>query len=124
MAARMRNFLVALALLWSLPHPTLATEPPDVATLVARVKAAMEPPKSSIRQLNLSISGEMGGTTQWTVAQARKVVEDHGRILNVLLAPASNRGIASLAIDGNPPETQLFVPWVRRVRTLIPRDGY
>jgi len=124
MAARMRNFLLAVALLSSLPHAVLAAEPPDVATLVARVKAALEPPKASIRQLNLAISGETGGTTQWTVAQARKVVDGQGRILNVLLAPASNRGIASLTIDGDPAETALFVPWVRRVRTLIPRDGY
>src|SRR4029453_2471914 len=72
MAARMRNFLLALALGWSLPHPLRAAEPPDVATLVARVKAALEPPKASIRQLNLAISGETGGTTQGTAGPARQ----------------------------------------------------
>jgi hypothetical protein len=121
----MRNFLLALALLWPLPRTATAAEaPPDVTTLVARMKAALEPPKASVRQMNLSISGETGGTTQWSVAQGRKVVDGQGRILNVLLAPASARGIASLTIDGTPAETALFVPSVRRVRTLVPRDGY
>ncbi len=124
MAARMRIILLAFALLCPLAHGARAADAPDVNTLVGRMKEALEPAKSSVRQMNLSISGETGGTTEWSVAQARKVVDGTGRILNVLLAPASSRGIASLTIDGNPAETALFVPSVRRVRTLVPRDGY
>jgi Outer membrane lipoprotein-sorting protein len=124
MARRMRTALVALVLVAAVASPAAAADPPDIDTLVSRMKAALEPPKSSIRRANLTISGEGGGTTQWSIAQARKTVDGQGRILNVLLAPAGSRGIASLIIDGTPAETVLFVPMVRRARTLIPRDGY
>jgi Outer membrane lipoprotein-sorting protein len=124
MATRMRTVLLALALSWSLPHVTTAADAPDVTTLVAKMKAALEPPKSSLRQMKLSISGEDGGTTQWSLAQARKTVDGQGRMLNVVLAPADDRGIASLVIDGKPPVTALYVPAVRRVRTLVPLGGY
>ena len=124
MAARMRTILLALALLWPLPPSTRAADAPDVNTLVAKMKAALEPPKSSLRQMKLSISGEDGGTTQWSLAQARKAVEGQGRILNVVLAPASDRGIASLVIDGKPPTTALYIPFIRRVRTLVPLGGF
>jgi hypothetical protein len=120
----MRTDLLALVLAVGVGGSAIAAEPPDIDTLVGRVKTALEPAKASIRQLNLSISGETGGTTQWSVAQARKVVDGQGRILNVLLAPAGSRGIASMTMDGSPPETAVFVPAVRRVRTLVPRDGY
>ena len=120
MAPRMRTYLARPRALRRLAASAIAAEPPTSTPWSARVKTALEPAEASIRQLNLSISGETGGTTQWSVAQARKVVDGQGRILNVLLAPAGSRGIASMTIDGNPPETALFVPWVRRVRTLIP----
>ncbi len=120
----MRTFLVALTLVAGLVRAGGAADPPDVATLVERMKAAMEPARSSLRQVQLSISGQDGGTTQWSMVQARKVIDGQGRILNVLLAPASSRGIASLMVDGNPAETMLWVPSIRRVRTLVPRDGY
>jgi hypothetical protein len=123
----MRNplALIALVLAAGVAGSAMAADPPDISTLVASAKAALEPPKSSLRQMNLSISGEVtGATSQWTVAQARKTIGGQGRILNVLLAPATNRGIASLVIDGTPPETALYLPAVGRVRTLVPLDGY
>jgi hypothetical protein len=120
----MRTFLLALTLVAGLVRAGAAADPPDANDLIARMKAAMEPAQSSLRQIDLSISGEGGGTTQWSVAQARKVIDGQGRILNVLLAPASQRGIASLMVDATPAETLLWVPSIRRVRTLVPRDGY
>src|SRR5262249_50735949 len=95
MAARMRTRMLALALL-TVAGRSLAAVPPDVNTLVAKMKAALEPPKESLRQLKLSISGEDGGTTQWTLAQARKNTDGRGRMLTVLLAPKEERGVASL----------------------------
>jgi hypothetical protein len=124
MAARMRNILLAFVLLWCLPRAAAPAEPPDVKSLVSKMKAALEPPKSSLRQIKLSISGEDGGTTQWSLAQARKTIDGQGRMLNVVLAPADDRGIASLVLDGKPPVTALYVPAVRRVRTLVPLGGY
>jgi hypothetical protein len=124
MAARMWNILLAFVLLWCLPRAAAPADPPDVNSLVSKMKAALEPPKSSLRQIKLSISGEDGGTTQWTLAQARKTIDGQSRMLNVVLAPADDRGIASLVLDGKPPVTALYVPAVRRVRTLVPLGGY
>ena len=100
---------------------------PDVNTLVSKMKAALEPPKSSLRQLKLSISGEDGGTTQWTLAQARKTIDGKGRMLTVLLSPKEERGVASLLIDGDKqtkPVRALYIPAIRRVRTLTPAGAY
>jgi len=119
----MRTASLALALVVGLVRAGAAADP-DANELVARMKTAMEPAASSVRQIDLSISGEDGGTTKWSVAQARKVIDGQGRILNVLLAPATQRGIASLMVDSDPAETLLWVPSIRRVRTLFPRDGY
>ena len=88
------------------------------------MKAALEPPKSSVRKMDLTISGEHDGPTQWVLAQARKNVGGRQRMLTVVLAPADTRGVASLVTDGTPPETALYTPAVRRVRVLVPQDGY
>jgi hypothetical protein len=119
----MRIPVVTLALL-SVVSQAAADTPPDVGMLVARMKAALEPPAASVRLLTLTISAEDGGTTEWSLAQARKTVDGQPRILNVVLAPAGSRGITSLIVDGTPPKTLLYVPAVRRVRTLVPLDGY
>src|SRR5262245_47862006 len=122
MAARMRSRLLAMALL-TLVARSVAAAPPDVNTLVSNMKAALEPPKASLRQLKLSISGEDGGTTQWTLAQARKKIDGKSSMLTVLLSPKEERGVASLLIDGDKqtkPERALYIPTIRRVRTLTP----
>jgi hypothetical protein len=121
----MRTLLgVALLSLIAAPAPAAL---PDAHTIVAKMKAALEPPKGSVRQLKLSITGDDGGTTQWTLDQARKTLSGQGRMLAVVLAPQSDRGIASLLIDGmdgRRPETALWIPVVRRVRTLTPAGAY
>jgi hypothetical protein len=118
--------MLALALV-TLAARTVAAAPPDGTALVAKMKEALEPPKASLRQLKLSISGEDGGTTQWTLAQARKTLDGKGRMLTVLLTPKEERGVASLLIDGDkktPPERALYIPTIRRVRTLTPAGAY
>jgi hypothetical protein len=122
----MRTRMLALVVLAAIARSGAAASP-DVDTLVARMKAALEPPKSSVRQLKLSISGEDGGTTQWILAQARKTVDGRGRILTVLLAPSAERGVESLLIDGDKtvaPVSAVYIPAVRRVRTLTPQGAY
>jgi len=119
----MRTLLVVFALA-ATTAGSAAADPPDVSTLVARMKAVLEPPQSSVRKMNLTISGEHGGPSQWTLVQARKTVGGQARMLTVILAPTTARGIASLVFDGTPPETALYTPAVRRVRMLVPLDGY
>ena len=105
----MRISLLGLALLSIIAAPAQAALP-DAATIVAKMKAALEPPKASVRQQKLSISGEDGGTTEWTLAEARKSLNGQGRMLLAVLSPQSDRGISSLLIDGKDgqrPETAL-----------------
>src|SRR5262249_21933395 len=126
MAARMRTRMLALALAMAAAG-SVAAAPPDVNTLVSKMKDALEPPKSSLRQLKLSISGEDGGTTQWTLAPARKKIDGRGRMVPVLLTPKEERGAASLLIDGDKqtkPVRALYIPAIRRVRTLTPAGAY
>jgi len=116
----MRTLLIVLSVVGSLVRSTSAA-PPDVATMVAKMKAALEPPKASVRQLTLSISAEGGAPTQWTLAEARKSVDGQNRLLTVLLAPQDDRGIASLLLEATaakPAMIALYVPDLRRVRTL------
>jgi hypothetical protein len=122
----MRTSLLGMILLLVITTPA-STALPDATTIVAKMKAALEPPKASVRELKLSISGEDGGTTQWTLAQARKTLNGQGRMLTAVLAPQSDRGITALIIDGKGgqrPETALWIPVVRRVRTLTPAGAY
>jgi hypothetical protein len=119
----MRSALVVLCLAATVAAAATA-DAPDVNDLVARMKAVLEPPQSSVRKLDLTINGDDGSLTKWVIAQARKTIDGGPRMLTVVLAPAGARGIASIVIDGTPPETALYTPTVRRVRTLVPQDGY
>ena len=78
MGSRMRTLLVVLSFVGFLVRSTNAA-PPDVATMVGKMKAALEPPKASVRQLKLSISTEDSTPTQWTLAEARKSVDGQDR---------------------------------------------
>jgi len=103
-----------------------AAGPPDVQTIVDRMRAAMEPPRASTRRFTLTVSGE-GAETRFTVAQARKIVEGRLRLLTVVLGPPEQRGVASLITQGGggqPDVRALWVPAVRRTRLLTPVGGF
>ena len=119
----MRSPLVVLGLAATIAGAAPA-DAPDVNELVARMKAAVEPPQSSVRKLDLTVSDDEGGRSRWVIAQARKIIDGRSRMLTVVLAPPGARGIASIVIDGTPPETALYTPTVRRLRMLVPQDGY
>lgn len=100
---------------------------PDIQTLLGKMKLALEPPKTSLRKLDITISADKGETTQWVAGQARKRVDGHNRILTVVLAPESARGIALLVQEGDDKVSNvqwLYVPFVRRVRKLTPMHDY
>jgi hypothetical protein len=74
----------------------LAAEP-DVASIVKRMKQALEPARPSVRVMILKINSSEGFATQWTLAQARAHVTDADWMLTVVLKPADAKGIAFLA---------------------------
>ena len=120
----MRATVAILLLVPTLAAPCLAA-PPDVQSLVKRMKAALEPDKPGVRRLTLTLSQE-GETVQVTVGEARKQVGGTWRILLVTLAPAGAQGTAYLVQHGGPgQDTEWFyLPYVRRVRRLVSPEAY
>jgi hypothetical protein len=101
--------------------------PPDAATILSQMKQALEPPRSSLRRLDLTIHGDFGEATTIVLGQARKRVDGRNRILTVVLAPDDARGVALLIQEGDERVSDVqwaYVPFVRRVRKLTPLHDY
>jgi outer membrane lipoprotein-sorting protein len=98
--------------------------PPDVATVAAKIKAALEPDKASVRRLVFRVSGPGGGASEMTVGQARKRLGGIPRVAMVVLAPEALRGTALLVQESADQNVQwLYVPAVGRVRKLVSPEG-
>jgi outer membrane lipoprotein-sorting protein len=104
-----------------LASSTAATEP-DVADVLRRMKAAMEPPRASLRTIDIVLTDESGARTEWLARQARRSSRDGNRILTVMLQPEALKGSAVLIEereDGSNVQW-VYLPSVRRVRKLMP----
>jgi hypothetical protein len=116
---------VAVVASLALATPVLAASPPDASALARRMKAALEPDRPSIRRMTLTIDADEGATVL-TLGQARKHLPDGDRVLTVVLAPPDRRGVALLTRalpNRGAVEEQVWVPAVRRVRTILPVEG-
>jgi outer membrane lipoprotein-sorting protein len=95
---------------------------PEARSLMERMKAALEPDRSSTRDM-VMVTHTDGESTQWTARQARKKLKDGKRMLTVLLAPPDVKGFA-LLIQERRKETSdrqwLYLPYLRRVREILP----
>lgn len=115
---------MALVLLSSTPSRLLAA-PPDMSSLMKKMKAALEPDRPSTRKIVVSVTS--GGTTvEWTAAQARKELPDGKRVLTVALAPEGIQGVALLDWErAKPPQKQwVYLPALRRVREIFPVTAF
>jgi hypothetical protein len=103
-----------------------ATGAPDAATVVRHMKEALEPARSSTRKLTILVTGESGEPAQWIAGQAREKRASGSRMLTVLLAPESARGMAIIFQDGGqaPSRQWIYVPAVRRVREISRVESY
>jgi outer membrane lipoprotein-sorting protein len=118
-----RGTLVALALATT---STANAAAPDVKTIVGKLKAALEPEKSSVRKVTLTVT-QGGATSEVQLGQARGKAADGNRILNVVLAPADLRGTAYLVQEAPAGATNkqwAWVPAIGRVRTLVSPEAY
>jgi outer membrane lipoprotein-sorting protein len=119
----MRTFLAAAAVACA---AVAAAQPEDPESIVRRMKDALEPPRASVRQMTLTVSAPEGEVSGVTLVQARKPFPDGPRVLTVVLAPADRRGVAFLTRelpDRSAVEQSVWVPAVRRVRTILPVEG-
>jgi Outer membrane lipoprotein-sorting protein len=126
MAVSTRIVLASVALSALLTAPA-AAKPPPVQELVAKTRAAVWPAQPSVRQLTVKVTTpQFGGEVTESIArQARKKAADGGRMLTVVQSPAGAQGMAWLIQEGPKQSTQwVWDPVFRRVRTLIPLEGY
>jgi outer membrane lipoprotein-sorting protein len=115
-------FLVLLVPTLVLTASTATAAPPDAQTIVERMKAALEPDRSSTRDV-LMVTSTGGATVQWSARQARKKLKDGKRMLTVLLAPADVKGFALLIWERRDKDDDaqwLYMPFLRRVREILP----
>jgi hypothetical protein len=122
----LKRFALSLILIPALATFALAAEP-NAATIVKKMKAALEPQRPSVRLMTLKISAAGSDVAHWTMAQARGRYNGHNWILNVVLRPPDARGIALLSRE-NTNGTGLvefsFLPAVNRVREIATVPGY
>jgi len=95
------------------------------ATLMQRMKTWLDPAQASTRHLEMTIRSG-AEVTHWTAAQARATVDGASYALTVLLAPPDLRGTALLVREqeGQPPREWLYLPYLRRVREVLPVDEF
>jgi hypothetical protein len=101
---------------------TTAAAEPNASQIVEQMRAAFDPDRPSIRQLELSILGESSPEgTKFQLIQARKRLPDGRRSLTVLIGPAGARGMAHLVQErkGEVPDEYTYLPMVQRVRKLV-----
>jgi outer membrane lipoprotein-sorting protein len=103
-----------------------AAGPPDVATVVARMKQAVEPPKASLRKMTLTVA-QGASTSTVVLGQARGKLAEGDRILTVVVAPADLRGTAYLIQEQAASDENLqwaYVPAIGRVRTVVSPEAF
>ena len=114
---------ISFALLFVVAGAAGAADSP--ATLLQRMKTWLEPAQASTRQLEMTVRSG-AEVAQWTAAQARGTVDGANYALTVLLAPPDLRGTALLVREqkGQPTREWLYLPYLRRVREVLPVDEF
>lgn len=105
--------------------PVGAADPQSADDVVHQMKAALEPPKPSVRTMTM-VFDDQGTKSSFSLVQARKKLATGAHALTVLLQPDAAKGIAYLTADesnGGPTEW-LYVPYVQRTRKLVPAESY
>src|SRR5262249_17783634 len=89
------------------PMKALAA-PPDVMTIVKQMKEVFEPVRPSTRKVVISMT-DAGEKIQWVAGEARKEFPDGKRMLIVMLAPDSVKGMAYMIAEPQNKPTRLWV---------------
>jgi outer membrane lipoprotein-sorting protein len=126
MRGTLRIGSVALTALALVAETTAVAAPPDVATILGRMKQALEPARPNLRKGTLTVA-QGGYTSQVTLGQARGKVASGNRILTVVLAPADLRGTAYIVKEEAASDTDrlwAYVPAIGRVREVVSPEAY
>lgn len=103
-----------------------ADEPPGAAEILRSMKSAVEPPRASLRHVEMTLTSG-GASRSWTARQARSPKADGTqRLVMVLLSPIELRGTA-IMIEERKNASNLewmWMPAVGRVRKVVPSLGF
>jgi outer membrane lipoprotein-sorting protein len=113
---------LAVAALIALPALVRAAEPPalDAATIIARMRAALDPAPSSTRIWRITLSAPPGVIPRVVeAAQARGKIGSDARVLTVVSSPPQLRGTAFM-LDKDDQVRWIYAPAIERVRQLTP----
>lgn len=118
--------MIVLALVLLASISAAAAEPPKPEALLGQMKSWLEPAVPSTRKLIVSVRSAPGDAVEWKAGQARGRVGDSNFALTVLLEPADLRGTALLIQEqpGKPNSQWLYLPYLRRVRRVLPVDEF
>ena len=107
-------------------HSAAGAEGPRPEALLQQMKAWLEPARSSTRTLVMTVRSAPGDAVEWKAGQARGTVDGSNFALTVLLEPADVRGTAVLIEEhhGKPNSEWLYLPYLRRVRRVLPVDEF
>jgi len=125
-SALIAGFLLTLAL----EDPARAAEPTaaplNAREIMTRMKAALEPPRPSLRTVEFIVHSEDGHENRWLGREARKHGPNGDRVLLVMVEPPDLRGTALLIRErpDAPDEQWMWTPAVRRVRMLYPINAF
>jgi len=121
-----RLTVIPFALLLLIGASAVAAEAPNAETLLQQLKAWLEPAKPSTRRLAMTVRSSPAGSVEWQAGQARGQVDGSNFVLTVLLEPADVRGTALLIQEqkGKPSAEWLYVPYLRRVRRVLPVNEF
>ena len=98
----------------------------DAKALITKMKATLEPAKSSARTVKVTVTGD-GSSNEVVLGQARGAVGGGKQILTVVLAPADLRGTAYLVQEGPASDNDrlwLYIPAIGRVREVVSPEAY
>jgi Outer membrane lipoprotein-sorting protein len=124
---RILNLTIAILVLVTCAATTGASAAePDAASIVKRMKLALEPARPSVRVMTLKVKSSGGFAAQWTLGQARAHVSGSDWMLTTVLKPADAKGITFLAKEkpGEAAVEYWYLPAVHLVRELTPLAGY
>ncbi len=120
--------LVLALLPFMIAAPLYAATPsiPDAKRILQGMKAALEPPRPSLRELEIVLHDPQGAETRWIARQARRPGPDGERMAMVLVSPVEIAGAAVLITEQpNGPDVQWeYIPFVRRVRRIVPAGAF
>lgn len=118
------TLLFALALLAATAAGAAESATPE--SLLQQMKAWLEPAKPSVRHLTMTVRSSATDSVEWKAGQARGTVDGSNAVLTVLLSPPDLRGTALLIKEeaGKPNSEWLYVPYLRRVRQILPVNEF